>query len=82
MTRYDEQIERLRAAAPREKAAPPGLAVYLEKVRTRAYAVTDAEVQALKEGGVTEDEIFEATVAAAVTAGLERLDAGLAALRG
>ncbi len=82
MTRYDDQIERLRAAAPLEDAAPPGLAAYLEKVRRRAYTVTDGEVQALKDAGFTEDAIFEATVAAAVGAGLERLDAGLAAVRG
>ena len=36
---------------------------------------------ALKEAGYSEDEIFEHTVAAALAAGLERLDAGLRALR-
>jgi alkylhydroperoxidase family enzyme len=43
--------------------------------------VTDGDVQALKDAGFSEDEIFEHTVAAAVAAGLERLDAGLRALR-
>ena len=47
---------------------------YLEKVRTRAYAITDADVQALKDAGVSEDEIFEQTVAAAISEGLRRLD--------
>jgi alkylhydroperoxidase family enzyme len=53
----------------------PRLAGYLEKVRDRAYAVTDEDVQALKAAGVSEDEIFEQTVAAAVSEGLRRWDA-------
>ena len=46
-----------------------------------AYKVTDRDVEELKKAGFTEDEIFEHTVSAAVAAGLERLDAGLGALR-
>jgi alkylhydroperoxidase family enzyme len=42
--------------------------------------VTDADVEALKAAGFSEDEIFEQTVATAVAAGLERLDAGMATL--
>jgi len=53
---------------------------YLEKVRTRAYTVTDADVEALKEAGFDEDEIFEQTVAAAVAEGLRRLDAAAAVI--
>lgn len=48
---------------------------YLEKVRTRAYAITDADVQAVKDAGVSEDEIFERTVAVAVEEGRRRLAA-------
>jgi alkylhydroperoxidase family enzyme len=80
-TRYDRGIERLRAAAQPVRPAPPELARYLEKVLLHAYKVTDGDVEQLKAEGVTEDEIFEQTVAAAVAAGLERLDAGLATLR-
>ena len=47
---------------------------YLEKVRDRAYAVTDADVEALKAARISEDEIFEQTVAAAIEQGLGRLD--------
>jgi alkylhydroperoxidase family enzyme len=47
---------------------------YLEKVRVCAYEVTDADVQALKDTGCTEDEIFEQTVAVAIAEGLRRLD--------
>jgi alkylhydroperoxidase family enzyme len=38
-------------------------------------------VAELKEAGFSDDEIFEHTISAAVAAGLERLDAGLATLR-
>lgn len=60
--------------------APPALRSYLEKVAHHAYRVTDDDVEALKRAGLSEDQIFEATVAAAVGAGLKRLRAGLAAL--
>ena len=40
----------------------------------RAYTVTDADVEALKAAGLSEDEIFERTVAAAIYEGLRRLD--------
>jgi alkylhydroperoxidase family enzyme len=74
-------IDALRALARPERPAPPEFDAYLEKVRLHAYKVTDADVEGLKKAGFDEDEIFEQTVAAAVAAGLERLDAGLAALR-
>jgi hypothetical protein len=80
VSRYDELIAALRAAAQPERPAPPEFAKYLEKVRAGAYAVTDADVQALEAAGYSEDEIFEQTVSAAVSAGLLRLDAGLKAL--
>ena len=79
-TRYDELIERLRESALPERNAPPEFASYLKKVRLHAYKVTDGDVQALKDAGYSEDEIFEHTVSAAVAAGLERLEAGLGAL--
>lgn len=79
-TRYDPLIVRLRAAVPAHDA-PPELRPYLDKVRRRAYTITDDEVQALKQAGYSEDEIFEHTVSAAAAAGLERLDAGLRTLR-
>ncbi len=80
LTRYDELIARLREAAQPDRPAPPEFAAYLEQVRRNAYKVTDADVQALRDAGYSEDEIFEHTVSAAAAAGLERLDAGLAAL--
>lgn len=59
---------------------PPVLLPYLEKVAYQAYTVTDEDIEALKKSGLSEDRIFEATVAAAVGAGLKRLQIGLAVL--
>ena len=50
-------------------------------MRRHAYRVTDAQIEALRAGGFSEDDVFELTVASAVGAGLERLDAGLHALQ-
>ena len=78
--KYEELIYHLREAAQPDRPAPPEFAAYLEKVRNAAYTVTDADVQALKDAGYSDDEIFEQTVAAAVGAGLHRLEKGLACL--
>jgi len=79
-TRYDALIAELREAARPDRPAPPEFASYLDKVRRHAYKVADADVQALKHAGYSDDEIFEQTVAAAVGAGLYRLEQGLACL--
>ena len=73
-------IDELRVVVAATPPEPPALAPYLEKVRNRAYTVTDADVTALTAAGVSEDEIFEHTVAVAVAEGLRRLDAGLEAI--
>jgi hypothetical protein len=80
VTRYDDLIARLRDAAQPDRPASPDFETYLEKVRTGAYAVTDADIGALKAAGHSEDEIFEQTVSAAVAAGILRLEAGLEAM--
>jgi alkylhydroperoxidase family enzyme len=80
-TRYDELIARLRDAAQPGRPVPSEFDAYLEKVRLHAYKVTDRDVEDLKAAGFSEDEIFEHTVSAAVAVGLERLEAGLGALR-
>lgn len=61
---------------------PEDLREYVGKVRHHAYRVTDDDVAALKAAGYTEDQLFEITVSAAVGAGLLRLHAGLASLKG
>jgi alkylhydroperoxidase family enzyme len=70
-----EQIDELRRIAASVEPAPPGMEGYLAKVRDRAYTVTDADVEGLQAAGLSEDEIFEQTVAAAIREGLRRLDA-------
>jgi alkylhydroperoxidase family enzyme len=72
----------LRANLAATDPAPPEMAEYLEKVRTRAYAITDADVEALKEAGFSEDVIFEQTVGVAIEQGLRRLDAATRAIAG
>ena len=80
MTRYDTLIDDLRDAAQPQRPAPPEFGAYLDKVRNEAYKVTDADVRALKDAGFSDDEIFEQTVAAAVAAGLQRIEQGIACL--
>jgi hypothetical protein len=67
-------IDDLRAVVGSAQAAPASMRGYLDKVHTRAYAITDGDVDALKTAGLTEDEIFEQTVVVAITEGLRRLD--------
>jgi hypothetical protein len=70
-----DPIEDLRAVAWTAPAHHPVLEPYLGKVRTRAYTVSDRDVDELRRAGVSEDEIFEATVSVACAEGLRRLDA-------
>ncbi|HTO26034.1 MAG TPA: hypothetical protein VMJ49_09020 [Gaiellaceae bacterium] len=78
--RYDDVIRRLREASQPDREQPEAARAYVEKVRRHAWRVTGADVEALRAAGLSEDEIFEATVAAAVSAGLDRLEAGLRTL--
>ncbi len=72
-----ESIDELRAVVAATPPAPAAMTGYLTKVRERAYTVTDADVEQLKADGLTEDEIFEQTVGAAIAQGLCRLDQAL-----
>ena len=72
-----DELRALESSAPEPSAE---LTPYLEKVRAGAHTVTDADVEALKAAGRSEDEIFEATVTVAIGEGLRRLDAGLEAI--
>jgi hypothetical protein len=74
-------FDELRALAAAHPAPPEVMGPYLEKVRERAYTVTDDDVRQLKDAGLSEDEIFEQTVAVALLEGLRRLDAAEAAIR-
>lgn len=58
----------------------PALSRYVDVVRRQAYRITDEDVQRLRDAGLGDDAIFELTVAAALGAGDERLQAGLSLL--
>jgi hypothetical protein len=84
----EDAIVRLRALRDRVVAGGAGkdpdakLAAYLTKVEQRAYQITDGEVRELLAAGHGQDEIFEATVGAALTTSIAQMEAGLAALEG
>jgi alkylhydroperoxidase family enzyme len=71
----------VRQAIADERDVPADFATYVRKVFRHAYKVTDEDVAELRAAGRSEDEIFEATLAAALGAGRLRLRAGLAAIR-
>ncbi len=71
-----EEIAALRTIVAEMPPPAEAMAAYLAKVRERAYAVTDADVEQLKKA-FSEDEIFEQTVAVAITQGLRRYDAAI-----
>ena len=75
-----EPLDRLRANAEGLPPARPELAAYLEKVREHAYTITDTDMEQLKAGGLSEDEIFEQTVGVAIREGFRRLDAARAVI--
>jgi alkylhydroperoxidase family enzyme len=70
-----DPIDRLRQNVIALPTPPPAFAAYLEKVRDRAYTVTDDDIESLKRAGFSEGEIFEQTVGVAIRQGLRRLDA-------
>jgi hypothetical protein len=70
------------AGAPAESGVPETWAAYADAVVRRAYTVTDEDVRRLTAAGRTDDEVFEASVAAAVGAGVARLERALSLLKG
>lgn len=76
-------LEELQAILRRVSAMPPpdsaALRAYLAAVESAAWKITDEQVALLRER-YSDDELFERTVAAAVAAGIRRLESGLRAL--
>ena len=60
---------------------PEPLGAYVRKVVEHAHTVGDEDIAGLHRAGYTDDQIFEATVSAALGAGLYRLGRILLALR-
>ncbi len=69
-----------RAAFDGRAVAGPARSL-LEKVGARAHEVGDEEVARARASGMSEDEIFEVVVCAAVGRATRRLEAALSALR-
>jgi alkylhydroperoxidase family enzyme len=78
-TVYD-YVAALTRHEPATGAVPPAAEPYLRKVALNAYKVLDREVDAMRTAGSTTDDIFEMTVAAALSAGVTRMEIALAAL--
>jgi uncharacterized protein YciW len=72
----------VRAAAGTGGELPDPVGSYATLVRDQSYRITDTELARLGAAGLSDDDIFEVTVAAAVGAALRRLDAGMRAVRG
>jgi alkylhydroperoxidase family enzyme len=72
---------RLRKIAAEPGNIPGVLGSYVKKVAHNAYDVTNDDILWLRKNGYTEDQIFEATVSAALGTGLLRIDSGLKALQ-
>ena len=61
---------------------PVELRGFVDMVALQAFTVTQADVDALRHAGYSQDAIFEIAASASLGAGLGRLERGLAALRG
>jgi hypothetical protein len=68
-----------RAAFDNAGLAEP-LSTLIDKVATHAYRVTDEDIAAAKASGLSEDQIFEFVVCAAVGQATRQYDRALAAL--
>jgi alkylhydroperoxidase family enzyme len=53
---------------------------YVEQVALRSHSIRDGDIERVRHAGHTDDALFEVTVAAAVGAGMARLDRVLALL--
>lgn len=69
-----------RRAAYDGSATDAAVVDYVRLVEQHAYRVTEARLSALRKLGISEDGIFELTVATALGAAQRRLDAGVALL--
>jgi hypothetical protein len=75
-----DHVAALTRDAPSPPQIPPDIETYIRKVALHAHKVLDREVEAVRAAGYSVDEVFEITVAAAVSAGVTRMEIALAAL--
>ena len=69
-----------RAAFGNAGVTPEAVRTLIDKVAKHAYKVTDDDVAAAKAAGLSEDQIFELVVCAALGAAKRQYDSALAAL--
>jgi hypothetical protein len=71
----------VRAAAASGAELPEPAGSYAANVRNASYRITGADLAGLHAAGLSDDAVFEITIAAAVGAALRGLDAGMRAVR-
>src|SRR6185437_9030749 len=71
-----------RRAAFNNSASTGPLAALVDKVARHANRITDQDISAARESGISEDQIFEIVVCAAVGQANRQFNAALAALDG
>jgi hypothetical protein len=69
-----------RAAFDNAGLAAP-LNMLVDKVAKRAYTITDGDIASAKASGLSEDQIFETVICAAIGQATRQYDAALAALK-
>lgn len=69
-----------RKAAFANAGVPEPARILIDKVTLRAAQISDEDIAAAKAGGLTEDQIFELVVAAAVGVSTRQYEGALAAL--
>lgn len=61
-------------------STPPAARALIDKVARNAWKVTDEDVTAAKSAGVTEDQLFELVVCAAMGQATRQIDSAMSAL--
>ena len=69
-----ERAVALCSPEPGENPIEGALGAYVDKVTLTPYKVLDRDIAALREAGLTEDQIFELTVATALGSARARFD--------
>jgi len=69
-----------RLAAFNNDGLPQWLSALIEKVAHKAYKITDKEIYDAKQTGITEDQLFELIICAAIGQSSRQYESGLNAL--
>lgn len=72
--------QRQAAAGTGTEGLPAPFLAILDRIRTAAYKITDEDIAALSKAGMSDDQIFELTIAASVGVARRRRDAAMAAI--